>query len=323
MRRKTKDEFVAAAKLIHNNKYSYDNFIYVNCDNKSYITCPIPLHGDFLQNADSHIYSKAGCHKCGVAKVSGKKRLPVEDFLKRAKEIHGNKFDYSFINYINTASKIKIICPLNNHGEFWQSPNNHIIQKQGCPKCVPNFKLTLELVIEKANLVHNNKYTYEKLIFTTTKEKGIITCPEHGCFEQSINSHLDGSGCRFCSAGKNEKLVETILKLFNMNYIRQFNIKLPNAKRNNRIDYYLPDYNLFIEYNGEQHYKPVTWESDTETARENFEKQKYRDAAVRKYCFDNNINLFEINGRKYAGKKLIKYLTEQFRELVKEYPDGI
>jgi hypothetical protein len=120
----------------------------------------------------------------------------METFIEKAKKIHGDKYDYSLVNYINTKTKVKIIC--NEHGEFEQTPEKHINRKQGCPKCVKNFKLTQDDVINKSKLIHENRYDYSLVKYTNANNQIDIICPTHGLFKQRVSSHLNGSGCPKC-----------------------------------------------------------------------------------------------------------------------------
>ena len=87
------------------------------------------------------------------------KRLTKEIFIERAKQIHGNKYDYSEVEYINANTKVRIICPI--HGEFFQTPSRHINMKQGCPKCShQSYPNTSEIFIEKARSIYGDKLSY-------------------------------------------------------------------------------------------------------------------------------------------------------------------
>lgn len=119
--------------------------------------------------------------------------------------------------------------------------------------------MTLEESIQKANNIHNNYYDYSKVKFDKTIDKVIIICPKHGEFEQIWNNHLGGEGCPKCNRSKGEQAVINYLKSNNINYIEQFRIDIDgniNKSGYAFIDFYLPEYNCFIEYNGEQHYMP-------------------------------------------------------------------
>ena len=123
-------------------------------------------------------------------------RINTNIFIERAQKIHGNKYDYSKVNYVKSSEKVCIICP--EHGEFWQKPNSHISSKQGCPKCGKTGKLTQEEFIKRARYIHNDKYDYSKVEYVNSQTKVCIICPEHGEFWQTPNSHLSGIGCKKC-----------------------------------------------------------------------------------------------------------------------------
>ena len=135
------------------------------------------------------------------------KRLVVDQFIKRAARIH-NKYNYSFVNYVNCRTKIKIICKI--HGEFEQTPLNHL-SGNGCPKCGRELKIksitkSQILFIKEANSVHVNKYDYSLVDYKNSHEKIIIICKIHGNFLQNPNSHLQGIGCRACGIESRKKL---------------------------------------------------------------------------------------------------------------------
>lgn len=125
-KRMPKEEFIQKANLVHNNFYDYSKVNYSNCDTKVEIICPI--HGPFWQTPYCHLKGNR-CPNC----VSNKK-LTKEEFIRRAKLIHGELYDYSKVNYISTKTKVEIICPI--HGSFWQTPGNHLDGRNGCPVCL-------------------------------------------------------------------------------------------------------------------------------------------------------------------------------------------
>ena len=130
------------------------------------------------------------------------KKLTIEEFLEKAKEVHGDKYNYSKVEYINNSTKVCIICPI--HGEFWQTPNNHLNGKN-CPKCShQSYKYTLNNFIEKSNKIHNNKYDYSKVEYINNSTKVCIICPIHGEFWQMPKHHLQGYGCKKCANDLNK-----------------------------------------------------------------------------------------------------------------------
>ena len=160
-----------------------------------------------------------------------KKHYNVEEFIYESNIKHNNKYDYSKIDYINKTTKVCIICPI--HGEFFMTPHNHILG-QGCPKC-SGRGLTKEEVIEKANLVHDNKYDYSKVVFTKMHDKVTIICPIHGEFQQTLSKHISKKqGCPKCGVLKrsSEKLMDS--KSF---------FEKANLVHNNKYDYSKSFYN--------------------------------------------------------------------------------
>lgn len=125
----TTEIFIQRAKNKHGDKYLYDKTIYSGFDKNVIITCP--KHGDFVINAHAHISNGYGCPVCGQIN-KGPARLTTEQFIAKARKIHGDKYDYSKVNYTLANQKICIICP--EHGEFWMTPNKHLIGEK-CPKC--------------------------------------------------------------------------------------------------------------------------------------------------------------------------------------------
>ena len=107
------------------------------------------------------------------------KKINKEEFIKKSISIHGNKYDYSKVEYINDKTKVCIICP--EHGEFWQEPHSHL-KGYGCKKCKRGGKYDTKIFINKAKQVHGDKYNYSKSKYIGSLDKICIICPEHGEF---------------------------------------------------------------------------------------------------------------------------------------------
>lgn len=123
----------------------------------------------------------------------------TQEFIKNAQAVHGNKFSYKNTIYKKPRDKVRIICLKDDHGEFLQTPYHHVSRKQGCPKCMRNPKTDTKSFIKKANKVHDEFFTYEKVEYVNSHIDVIITCPKHGNFTQRPNNHLNGEGCVKCS----------------------------------------------------------------------------------------------------------------------------
>ena len=211
-------DFIEKAKSIHGNKYDYSKAEYINCETKVCIICP--EHGEFWQTPYVHNNLKCGCPKCGHVKTNNAKKLNKQQFIEKAREVQGDKYDYSKVEYINSKKKVCVICP--EHGEFWQAPSSHL-NGQGCPKCFSNKKRILysfnkQQFIEKAKSIHGNKYDYSKINYVNANTKVCIICPEHGEFWQTPYVHNNlKCGCPKCgrinaSLGETMKVEDFINK---------------------------------------------------------------------------------------------------------------
>ena len=228
------------------------------------------------------------------------KAKTTEEFIKEAKLIHGDKYDYSLTNYVNNKTKIKVICPI--HGVFEQRPDSHL-KNFGCSKCGYK-KMSQQEFIDKANKIHNNKYNYSETIFENIKLKVKIVCPIHGVFEQNAHSHLSGEGCPKCKSSKGETIIRNYLKENNILFEEQKRYKECKNERTLPFDFYIPKKNLLIEYNGSQHYE----EAEFFGGKEKFNKQQKNDELKRKFAKDNKINLLTIS---YKDYNIIEKILEE------------
>lgn len=296
----TINDYILKAKSIHGDLYDYSLVNYIGIKIPIVICCEI--HGPFLQRPDHHIMG-AGCPKCG-----GRLLLSREQFIKKSNIIHNFKYCYDKVIYKNNYTKVEIICI--EHGSWYQIPNSHL-QGNGCPKCAGKIRLTQEEFIDRAKIIHNNKYNYNLVNYINAKIKVKIICIKHGVFAQTPDAHLQGFGCRKCSINKSEQIIANYLTNKNILFSVNFPIKLPIVKRMALIDFHILKYNLLIEYNGIQHYRPTQFGNmSIHDAKIKFEYQMIRDQQLRDYCKINNINLLEIDGRKYFGANLFEYLEK-------------
>jgi hypothetical protein len=194
----TQEEFINRAKEIHGEKYNYDSVVYIKSQFKIVINCP--THGPFEQPANSHLQGD-GCRKCASSSRGLLSRKSTLEFITESENIHGNKYDYSEVDYITCKDKVSIICRI--HGIFEQNPNCHLSGK-GCDKCgierrVEAQRFTQEEFISKAKEIHGEKYNYDSVVYTNSQSYVAIICPTHGQFEQVANSHLQGYGCDKCA----------------------------------------------------------------------------------------------------------------------------
>jgi len=203
-KRKT-PQFIEESKIIHGDRYDYSKSEYISYSKKLTIICS--LHGEF-QLTPEHHFRKVGCAKCGTERSANANRKSQELYITQANNIHNNRYDYSKVDYINMKSNIIIICSI--HGEFSQTANNHI-QGSGCSRCGIDERTVLIThttndFIEKANIIHKNKYDYSSVEYNGIKSYVTIICPIHGSFIQNAGCHLQGCGCTLCGYHKNSIL---------------------------------------------------------------------------------------------------------------------
>lgn len=244
-------------------------------------------------------------HKAILLKLKSKEKTREElkeDFVKKAIAIHGNNYDYSKIKYVNCRTKIKINCP--KHGEFEQYPTSHIIHKQKCPICAKT-SMNTEKLIERFKNVHKDKYDYSNVEYTGRNCYVNIICKKHGVFNQRYDVHAKGYGCSKCLNSIGEIEIEKYLNKNKILFIPQKNFKECKHIKLLPFDFYLPEFNICIEYNGLQHYKAV----DYWGGKEGLKKQKLRDKIKMEYCKNNNIPLIIIKYNDDINESLNYYLN--------------
>jgi hypothetical protein len=211
-------EFIQKSKKKHGDYYEYSKVSYTNSVTPVIIICPV--HGEFHQKPVVH-YSGSGCNDCGIITAASKCKTTCLEFIKKARETHNNKYDYSNVDYQHSHKKIKIICPV--HGEFEQLPSNHLTGS-GCLSCgILSITGNKDDFINKATLVHDNKYDYSKVNYVTNRKNIIIICPVHGEFHQTPYKHLNTQGCSKCSGNRKSDTLTFIEKA--------------KTKHNNKYDY--------------------------------------------------------------------------------------
>jgi very-short-patch-repair endonuclease len=281
---------------IHNSKYRYviEKETYYSTDKIKII--------DNLTN--DIFYYRVDRHLSGMKP----NKVTLNYFLIKSNEVHNNKYDYSLVNFNSISDKVDIVCK--EHGVFKQRVSNHMNLKDGCPKCAGVGKWNTDLLVLEFKNTHKDKFDYSKVVFENVDRKVEIICKEHGPFYQNIYKHLNGQGCRFCeSPSKGEDYVRMWLDDLKINYIRQHSFDSCKYINKLSFDFYLPDYNFCIEFDGEQHFKPVEYFGGDE----GFDLNKKRDSIKNKWCLDNNVGLIRI---KYNEVNKIKYILKERLQLV-------
>jgi hypothetical protein len=313
----TLEKFLTQAKEIHGDRYDYSEVEWTNTSTPITIICPV--HGKFNQLPKNHIRLRCGCRKCGREIAREKvNKYNTTYFLTHAKKVHGDRYDYSNTQCSNATDKVEITCVV--HGKFTQNANQHL-QGHGCPKC--NFDqmakeraMGKQLFIDKAKELFGEKYDYSKVEYINGQKNVHLVCPKHGEFGVTPNNHLSKkSGCPICNQSKLERQLASILDKQNVKYER---LKRFFWLKRQSLDIFLPEYNIAIECQGVQHFKPVDFAGKGEEwALQLFEKNKIRDERKLKICFANSINMvYIVDNEEFTGHKYHFDIAVPFSENV-------
>jgi len=281
-------EFALRASLLHGGKYTYEKVDYKKAYTKVLITCP--KHGDFLQAPATHLEG-SGCPHC-----AGRPVIDTVEFIRRAKSIHGDKYDYSKSIYVNAKLLVTITCP--EHGDFMQSPYEHAVKGVGCNTCGNDRagigrRMTTAQFVDMATKVHGGKYSYEQAKYIKSSQKVEITCAKHGSFMQKPNHHLAGFGCPGCRGiiSKPEHEIAA--------FLRGLGVVVEQSRRDiispKELDIYLPEHKIAIEYCG------LYWHSHKTALEEAKDKHKHWEKF--KACEAKGIRLITLYENEWLNRK--------------------
>jgi len=289
-KRRTTEMFISDAIAVHGDSYDYNLTNYTNTQTDVNIICKI--HGIFSQNPNSHLRG-SGCKECGYIRNSKTFKYSQEEFISKCSKIHENKYDYTPTKYIDILTPIEIVCPV--HGVFTQSPRDHI-RGHGCKLCrdvlvaFKRAKTTDQFILDAKN-VHGDKYEYKFVNYVNSKIKVKIICKEHGEFPQSPYNHLNGDGCPHCvTTSKGELKIKQLLDSREIEYVKEYRFEDCRDKYPLPFDFYIPQFNLCIEYDGKHHFKSIPYFGGDE----HLKIVQHRDKIKTNYCRDNNIKLIRI-----------------------------
>ena len=375
MERKRLEKLIEKAKKIHGNKYNYSKSDAPTCKDKAIFICPI--HGEFEQTWDNHINGRSGCPRCakchkytneewieevskkhnnkydyskthytkakdkvvvichekdefgdehgefeiragnhmagiGCPKCAKKYKPTTEEWIKKAKKVHGEKYIYDKVEYTLSNKKVLITCPI--HGDFWQEATSHL-SGVGCPKCNGGVELTTEEYIHKLKQVHGDKYDYSKVNYINAKEKIDIICPRHGIFKQLPYQHLKGQGCPKCKSSKLENILMNLFRKNNIVYTYQYKI---TGDKQLSCDFFLNNYHMVIECQGEQHFIPTSFDNDKseEKCKENYEKVLAYDKLKYDMCINNDLDIIYFTIPKYFISTNVNINTEFYEDKI-------
>ena len=302
--KKSLEKFIKQAQSVHGDKYDYSKVVYQTTATKVCIVCP--EHGEFWQTPNSHL-NGSGCPAC-----SGHLRITEQVFLERAKIIHNDKYDYSITDFVDSQTKVRIICPI--HGEFLQKPMVHL-RGYGCAKCGGSLRLTKNEFIERAQVIHKGKYDYSNVDYINYSTKVRIICPEHGEFWQTPNNHLFGVGCPACPQSLLEGGMRQFLTQNGIIFEQEKSFRWLRFNKKMFLDFYLPEYKIAIECHGLQHFKSI----DLFGGDEFFKLTQERDREKKRLCEKHGIQIL------YFSNAHIEYpypVFESFRLLLDAIKQG-
>jgi len=231
----------------------------------------------------------------------GRRKLTTNEFIMNARGVHGDRYDYSFVQYSGNRNKILIRCKV--HGIFEQTPTRHLYG-DGCPKCNGGVKITKNEFINRAVQIHGDKYDYSLVDYINSRMKVELICSIHGVFEMIPNNHLMGQECPKC---KNKSLGERrIAEWLNENLIVFETQKTFYGCRNERLlsfDFFIPNNKILIEFDGKQHYLPINYFGGVDTLN----YIQLNDKIKTEFAKHNNLKLLRI---RYDEIKLISGILE-------------
>lgn len=289
------EQLIYLSRKVHGDKYIYSLLTPTSNREKSCIICS--EHGPFYQRIYMHIYRKQGCPKCEGLNMTN------DEFINKSLEVHKSRYTYPRTIFNGKRKNVLITCK--EHGDFKQISLLHLMGA-GCPYCAGCARSDNSDFIKKSNIVHNNIYDYRNINYTNARTPVEIICRKHGSFYQTPNKHLMGHGCPKCSCSKGELQIEKLLKINKINYIPQKVFKDCFYKRNLKFDFYLLDYDICIEYDGEQHSTNYRFEKDMEGLK----VRKIRDQIKNIYCDEKGIKFYRINFNDNIEQKLNNIISD-------------
>lgn len=303
------EEFVKKAELISST--NLDDFSLVKYEKNDVLVDIIchkvgkdgKEHGVYKITPNSYL-NGSRCPKCHNERTSERQLLPQDKVLKRLKEVYKDRpwYDFSNVVYLGWGDKINIFCHAkdkdgNEHGIFSVIAGHALDRGDGCKKCKyesisRNQSFTTESFVEKAKLIHGDKWIYDETEYKRHDVKCKIKCPKHGVFWQTPSSHLQGSGCPSCShrksSGENE-ITQFLTTKLGENKV--FTRKRGIISKMKEIDIYIPSKKIGIEYDG------CRWHT------EQFGKGKDYHLSKTKICAKSGISLIHVFEDEYIDHK--------------------
>ena len=300
MRKLTQQEVIKRIRAVHGDSYDLSRVAYINKRTKVVVGCKNHSPTLYFETSVEQLFRGQGCFKCGKIKAGKTRRTSFSDFIKQAEknhpEVYWKRYTVDKSTYKHTGEKVRVHC--SEHDISWDIIANAFKTGQGCRACSYEKtaiarRLPLAEILERAKILHGNKYDYSKAKQPENQiDEIIVICPKHGEFESIVGNHIHPdirSGCPICNASRGEKKLSIYFKSKVIRYETQKMFEGLKLEGNLKCDFYIPDYNVVIEYNGRQHYEPVK----AFGGEKEFKKTVKRDKIKKKYCLDNGIR-FEV-----------------------------
>ena len=280
----TVDAFVNLATAVHGDRYDYSKV--TGFDSR---TIPIVCghHGQFEQGVHAHLRG-SGCMPCAWAS----RTLTTEEFVSRARELNGDRYDYSKSVYTQSQQPITITCK--RHGDYITTPNEHL-SGINCVACYQDTRcLTTEVFVERSRAVHGDRYDYSLSVYTKIQEPIVITCRTHGDFTTWPIRHFLGNGCGRCSTSRGEDQIARLLERAGIKFVHEWKDHGCMDKGPLRFDFMLPELRTLIEFDGRQHFEPSTFGSKTLDPQAALDNIQRRDAIKNVWAAENGWRMVRV-----------------------------
>lgn len=292
-KKKTTEQFIEAAKMLHDDRYDYTETIYIKATDRLKVKCNMHQES-FMIYPNDHLKRGGGCKKCGITRTSNSKRYDTLEFKQLLETKHGPEYSYDKLNYIDCHTPVTITC--NKHGDFKILPQS--ILKSKCPKCVKEehaikYRMTLEEFKCRSEKAHGSKYGYHEVDYLGCDKRVKILCKKHNEFFYQLPSHhIRGVGCPRCKESKGEVAIRNYLIDHSINFTSQHST--PECKNEGRLYFdfaiLLDNKILIVEFNGLQHYKAVKYFGGIVRLK----RCQENDNIKKEYCIANNIPMLII-----------------------------
>ena len=291
-RKYTQEEFEEKVKKIHGDKIDLSRFIYRNSSTKGLCRCNICGNEWYVRPYS--LIAGHGCRRCYDKKNREQRTMPIEEINRR---IHEKNNTVTIIGeYVDTKTKCLVRC--DRCQNEWRTLPSDLCRGHGCPECNNSWserRKTAKQFIEEMNVLYNGEYVY--LLdsnIVRNRDKIRYICPKHGEIEQLVATHMKGNGCPHCMESGLEKHIRIAFERNNVTYIQWYRDKWLGRQS---LDFYIPDKNIAIEVQGQQHFVPREMFGGEEGLR----LCRERDLRKQKICEENGIKLIYFLERKYVS----------------------